>query len=114
MAGLTAGGLFFLLLHYAIFHAIVGNVRAPDDIFAIFRWFYAYFGATLVVPAVLNMLSGLFIQKRTNRTFSLVVAAINCLCFPFGTILGVFTFVVLLRTSVRDGYQARLTVAASI
>jgi len=38
--------------------------------------------------------------------FSLIIAGINCVQFPFGTVLGVFTFVVLLRDSVRELYEA--------
>lgn len=44
---------------------------------------------------VLNLLSGARLAKQRGRTFSQVVAAVNCLNFPFGTALGVFTFVVL-------------------
>lgn len=40
------------------------------------------------------------IKHRTWRTFCMVVAAIGCLEFPYGTALGVFTFIVLGRDSV--------------
>jgi hypothetical protein len=36
---------------------------------------------------------------------SLIVAELNCLQFPFGTVLGEFTFVVLLRGSVIELYD---------
>jgi hypothetical protein len=45
-------------------------------------------------------------MKRRGRIFSLIVAGLNCLCFPFGTVLGVFTFVILLRDSVVEVYEA--------
>ena len=38
--------------------------------------------------------------------FSLVVAALDCMGFPFATVLGVFTFIVLLRDSVAELYEA--------
>ena len=38
--------------------------------------------------------------------FSLVVAGLNCMGFPFATVLGVFTFLVLLRESVVELYEA--------
>jgi hypothetical protein len=38
--------------------------------------------------------------------FSLVIAGVNCASFPLGTLLGVFTFIVLLRASVRSLYPA--------
>ena len=54
----------------------------------------------------LNLLSGIFIRKRKHHVFSLIVAGFNCLHFPLGTALGVFTFVVLLRDSVQNMYRA--------
>jgi hypothetical protein len=35
-----------------------------------------------------------------------VVAGINCLHIPLGTVLGIFTIVVLCRESVRELYEA--------
>ncbi len=53
---------------------------------------------------VLNILSGLWIAKRRNRIDSMVVAAFNCLSFPFGMALGIFTFVVLADDNVKRQY----------
>jgi hypothetical protein len=41
--------------------------------------------------------------------FSLVIAGLNCIQIPFGTALGVFTIIVLLRDSVREAYAAGAT-----
>jgi hypothetical protein len=54
---------------------------------------------------LLNGISGFFLQARKNRTFSLVVAGLDCLMIPLGTILGAFTLVVLLRQSVAAAYD---------
>ena len=70
-----------------------------------FKWFYVIFGVWLVVSGITNLLSGLFIGRKKYRTFSLVVAFINCIHIPFGTVLGVFTIIVLLRPSVREVYE---------
>ena len=43
-------------------------------------------------------------RPRRARTFSLVMAGVNCLSVPLGTTLGVFTFIVLLRESVAAQY----------
>jgi len=48
--------------------------------------------------------SGRFLAKRKNYMFSIVIAAISCLQFPFGTVLGVFTIIVLSRASVKAMY----------
>jgi hypothetical protein len=56
---------------------------------------------------ILTIVSGRLISLRRRRMFSLVVAGINCASFPFGTVLGVFTFIVLARPSVRALYPLR-------
>lgn len=52
----------------------------------------------------LTILSGRKISQIRARTFSLVMAGINCLGFPFGTALGVCTLIVLMRESVSKLY----------
>lgn len=54
----------------------------------------------------LVIVSGRSIKRRRRRVFSLIVAGLSCLFFPFGTALGVFTFIVLLRPSVERLYRA--------
>ena len=130
-AGLACFGLLFLFGHYQMMYTFMDNSRiwatpkgtpmpaippiqsmppappmpfSPKEFFAIFQWFYLMFGAWFVVSGVLNLISGFYLRARKNRTFSLVVAAINCLHFPLGTVLGVFTIIVLGRDSVRQMY----------
>jgi hypothetical protein len=52
----------------------------------------------------LTILSGRYIAKRRRRTFSMIIAGINCISIPFGTLLGVFTILVLSRPTVRGMY----------
>ena len=51
--------------------------------------------------AILILINGRKIQKRRNRMFCMVVAGIECVMMPFGTVLGVFTLVVLCKDSVK-------------
>ncbi len=113
-AGLALAGIGFLLMHYTIMNTVMSNPEvwknqknAPPvrEIFAMFKWVYFFGGACLIAAGVGNLLSGLFIRKRKHRVFSLVVAGLNCLQIPLGTTLGVFTFVVLCRDSVRELYE---------
>jgi hypothetical protein len=118
-AGLAILGLGLLAVHYLFFHAFLynhemwknqkGAVPPPREFFAIFKWFYVAFGVWFVTSGILNVLSGVFLGRRKFRTFSLVVAAMNCVHVPLGTVLGVFTIIVLLRPSVREIYEARPT-----
>jgi hypothetical protein len=73
----------------------------------VFRWFYVLMGVWFVMSAVLNLISGAALLKRKWRMFSIVVAALNCLHMPLGTVLGAFTIIVLLRDSVREVYEAQ-------
>ncbi|NNJ85601.1 MAG: hypothetical protein HKP20_00385 [Akkermansiaceae bacterium] len=73
----------------------------------LFVWFYLFMGLLLLVLAVGNFLSAGYMKRRKNRTFSLVVAGINCLQVPMGTVLGVFTIMVLLRDTVVKSYENR-------
>jgi hypothetical protein len=113
-AGFAMLGILFLLAHFAMFHAIISNPKMwpdqkqgppPAEIFAIFKWFYLVFGIWFLASGVLNVISGFCLRARKHRTFSLVVAGINCAHIPLGTVLGVFTIVVLIRDSVRELYK---------
>jgi len=113
-AGLAFFGILFLLAHFAIFHAFLANPKMwenqkqgppPAEFFALFKWFYLVFGVWFLASGVLNVISGLCIRARKHRTFSLVVGGINCLHIPLGTLLGVFTIIVLIRDSVRELYE---------
>ena len=113
-AGLALLGVLFLLAHYAMFHAFFANPKMwenqkqgppPAEVFAILKWFYLVFAVWFVGSGVLNVVSGLCIRARKHRTFSMIVAAINCLHIPLGTVLGVFTIIVLIRDSVRELYE---------
>jgi hypothetical protein len=113
-AGLALMGVAFLAVYLVIFQAMFANPEMwaqaqqeapPASMLAFFRWFLGLFVAWFLVGAVGNLLSGLFLLARRHRVFSMVVAAINCFHIPLGTVLGVFTFLVLGRESVRKLYE---------
>ncbi|MCO6482642.1 MAG: hypothetical protein J5I62_07600 [Flavobacteriales bacterium] len=60
--------------------------------------------AVVETQGILNLISGRMIDRRRNRTFTQVVAALNCLNIPFGIALGIFTFVVVADPEVRAEY----------
>jgi hypothetical protein len=51
--------------------------------------------------AVAIALAGRNLGRRRSYTFCLVVAGVECVIMPFGTVLGVFTIIVLMRESVK-------------
>ena len=54
------------------------------------------------ILAFLIFLGGRSLRRRDRYMFCLVVAGISCMLMPFGTALGVFTILVLLRPSVKQ------------
>jgi hypothetical protein len=75
----------------------------------IFGWMFVGMGGGAVLLgwtlAICTIVSGRCIARRRARMFSLIMAGINCVNTPFGTALGVLTFIVLLRDSVRLAYE---------
>jgi hypothetical protein len=73
-------------------------------------YFFIVIGSLLVLAgwtaAVCTFISGRFLARRRRRLFSFVVAAILCMFVPFGTVLGIFTIIVLSRESVQRLYQS--------
>jgi hypothetical protein len=51
--------------------------------------------------AVLIAYAGRSLQTRRRYTYCLVMAGVECIFMPFGTVLGVFTIIVLMRDSVK-------------
>jgi hypothetical protein len=108
-------GLFslFPILHIAMGLAIVlGKFpQSPNDTMPrMMGWLFVAMGTAFVVGglsmAVCLAFAGKFLAARTHRTFCTVVAAVACCFMPLGTILGVFTLVVLQRESVKQMFGA--------
>lgn len=66
---------------------------------------FAGFGLVLMgiffILAFLAFYAGRSLSKHKNYTFCLVIAGLVCLSMPLGTILGIFTIMVLMRDSVK-------------
>ncbi|HTX20445.1 MAG TPA: hypothetical protein VMD27_01090 [Candidatus Aquilonibacter sp.] len=56
--------------------------------------------------AGLVFVAGRFLARRKHHTFCLVVAGVACLFMPFGTVLGVFSIIVLIREPVKQLFIA--------
>ncbi len=107
------GGLAGLFACFPIFHIAIGImlIMSPQHVNnnpmppAQFGWFFAILGSVLVLIgwtcASLIIVSGRFLAQRKSYTFCIVIGCIECLFMPFGTILGVFTLIVLNRPSVK-------------
>jgi hypothetical protein len=58
--------------------------------------------------AILLALTGRYIRQRRRWLFCLVVSGLACVFGPFGTVLGVFSIIVLVRPSVKVAFGVPL------
>ncbi|HEY2568643.1 MAG TPA: hypothetical protein VGI25_04940 [Candidatus Udaeobacter sp.] len=112
VAGLAALFSFFPLLYTIIgtifiFAARHGTAKSGEDLPPEFLgWIFAVIGSGLflfsLAIAICILIAGRSLALRKHYAFAKVMACIECIFVPFGTILGVFTIVILSRESVRE------------
>ncbi len=56
----------------------------------------------LWILAVLVIVAGRKLARHRSHTYCMVIAGVECLFMPFGTVLGVFTLIVLLKPEARE------------
>jgi hypothetical protein len=123
VAGLAALFSFFPLIYTTvgvvfIFAARHGTAKPGEELPPEFLgWIIAVIGLVLfvigIVMAILILIAGRCLSRRKRYSFALVMACIDCLFVPFGTILGVFTIVALSRESVKALFSGTKTPAHS-
>ena len=79
---------------------------------ALFGLIFAVVGGSIIlfgwIFAVCIALSGRFLSTKKRYIFCLVMAGIECIFTPFGTVLGVFTIVLLVRPSVKELFMPQV------
>ena len=69
-------------------------------------WFFVVIASVVILGfwtvAFVIFLGGRSLRRRHRYMFCMVVAGISCMLMPFGTALGVFTILVLVRPSVKQ------------
>lgn len=97
-------GLIYILYGALLTIVSENSSVSAQEVPGFIAWFMygmgAAFMAWFIGNAVLKVLAGLWIKRRRRRIPVLLVAGLTCLSIPFGTIIGVFTLIVLLRPSV--------------
>jgi hypothetical protein len=98
----------FAVIYMAVGFAIIAEAPAQpaaDGPPEFMGWLFVGIAGFMLVfywgLAAALVLAGRCLSQRKWRTFCLVTAGFACLFQPIGTVLGVFTFLVLLRPSAR-------------
>jgi hypothetical protein len=67
-------------------------------------WMFVIIGVVFsmgfLLVGALQLFAGRCLKKRESRTLCLIAASVTCIIIPYGTAVGVFTFIVLRRRSV--------------
>jgi hypothetical protein len=122
---LVAGGASVFFAFFPLFYVAMGVFVAtggfngtshrtgePDP--RLMGWIFVSIGIVIfifaVLIAVLKFLTARALGRRRSRMLCLVTAGISCLGIPYGTVLAIFTFIVLSRPGVIALFDA---VAAS-
>ncbi|HVE58655.1 MAG TPA: hypothetical protein VNB22_17615 [Pyrinomonadaceae bacterium] len=107
-AGLTAmTALFFSIYIFIGAFFMTADIprKAGDPPPELFGGIFVGFGIVLMLVffalAFLAFWAGRSLSNHKNYTFCIVIAALVCLSMPLGTILGIFTIIVLMRDSVK-------------
>jgi len=111
----VAAGLAALLSFFLLFYSLIGwfllyaaqhpepSSREPPPLFL--GWIFIAVGAVFFIAgltmAICILIAGRCLSRRKGYSFVLVMAYIECLFVPLGTILGVFTIIALTRESVK-------------
>ena len=113
------GGMTGLFSCLPIFHLAFGIAiicgaldsagGTKDHIPHFIGWFLALFALVFILigwSLTITIISaGLKLKRRKNWLYCMIIAGIECVMFPFGTVLGVFTIIVLMRDSVKMLFQ---------
>jgi hypothetical protein len=115
----VVGGIIALFACFPLIHLTMGifflasapEIRRnqppgePDFPVEIFGAMFIIIPAVIILLgwtlALVTIIAGRKLSKQRSYTFCLIVAGLLCLFMPFGTVLGVFTIIVLMRDSVK-------------
>jgi hypothetical protein len=119
VSGLAALFSFFPMLYtiigsifiFAARHPAAAGPKPGEELPPEFLgWIFIVLGSFLfllgIAMAICILIAGRCLSRRKCYSFALVIACIECLFIPFGTILGVFTIVALSRASVKGLFSA--------
>jgi hypothetical protein len=111
VGSMTAFFACFPIIHLIIGITLVsgkfdgGNAPPP-----VFGWLFIIAASVFILlgwaTAAIMIFAGRRLRQRRSHTFCFVLACFECVIFPFGTVLGVFSIIHLSKDSVRQLYTS--------
>ncbi len=98
------GPLILIFVGVAILSSAPGPYGPPPEVGWMPLGIGVGLGVFLVGLAACNIVVGYSLGQRKNYLFCFVIACLICINMPLGTILGVFTLLVLSRPSVKESF----------
>lgn len=118
----VVGGIAALFAMIPVVHLVIGlmMVFSPESLNgkgdappAAFGWFFVVFASVFISVglafACCVIAAGRSIRRRRRYMFCLVMAGVECMFMPFGTVLGVFTIIVLVKEDVKRLFDPDFT-----
>ena len=112
------GGLAVLFSFFPVIYVAMGILAlcAPgslepegEAVPLVIGWAFIVMGTVFVLVgwafALCVVLAGRYLARQVHYVFCMVIGAIECIFMPFGTVLGVFTIVVLAKPSVKERFE---------
>lgn len=113
----VVGGIMALFSCMPFLHVFMGLAMVTGSFFEgtdgsapppAFGWMFVVMGSAFILfgwaVSICIIVAGRKLQQRKSRLYCMVVAGLECMFMPFGTVLGVFTLILLNRESVRQAY----------
>ncbi len=107
------GGIIALFSCFPLIHVFMGIMMISGQLTdnqgqgppPAFGWFFVVIGSLFILAgwciAACVAVAGRKLQTRRNRMYCMIIAGIECMFMPLGTILGVFSLVVLCKDSMK-------------
>jgi hypothetical protein len=88
-----------------------GQKAIPEFVITLLTGLFMVIATVSLATTVCLPLAGYWLRHYRNKLFIFIVAALSCLSVPYGTVLGVFTFVVLRRPVAEQLFASGATSA---